>query len=79
MPVNSLYLKVTLKVLIMRRQNAYPNKCVAFKYNLVAVYQKSVKSSLQVTQMKNIKITWFQLRRMVHLLEITINNFFDLY
>ena len=53
MSVNSLYLKVTLKVLIMRRQNAYPNKCVAFKYNLVAVYQKSVKSSLQVTQMKH--------------------------
>ena len=53
MHFNSVYRKVTFRVLIRRRQNAELNKGVAFRYNLVTVYAKSVKKNPQVTQMKN--------------------------
>ena len=56
MPLNSLYKNGTY-VLNMRRQNADPNKGVAFRYNFIAAYPKSVKSSLQFTHMKNLKLT----------------------
>ena len=53
MHLNSVYRKVTLKMLIRRRQNYDLNKGVAFSYNLVTVYKKSVKNSPRVTEMKN--------------------------
>ena len=38
----------------MRRQNADPNKGVAFRYNFVAAYPKSVTNFLQVTHQQNL-------------------------
>ena len=35
-----------------RRQNADPDKGVAFRYNFVAAYPKSVKNSPQIRQLK---------------------------
>ena len=41
----------------MRKQNADPNKCVAFNYDLVAVYQELVKQFSVSNANKNKKIT----------------------
>ena len=55
---NSVYNKVILKVLIMRRQNADLNTSVALGLNLVTVYIKFVRNSLRVTQKKIFFLTF---------------------